>query len=376
MPIITLPVSVGEALDKLTILAIKLKKIANPEKKADVQKEYDVFYRSLEKYINKFGYHYRILYEINLSIWETQDLFHGKDTTLEQGAVYCHQILKENDRRFRVKAKINTLADSDLREQKGYAQKKALIYTHLGLGDMYWMNGAVRYLATDYDEVYVICKNRNKENAKAMYKDDPTIRLVTIESDEELQPWPEKRAIFEQKGFTVFGCGFFADKPDNERRIYNLPISFYDDLNLPISVRTTYFNVPYTKDAEDLAAFYSIGFTIPYILVHQQSSVKKINLAEKFLPSMILVLDINENHYPESHQYYEMAARAVNKPMLDYTRLAENAKEIHLIESSFYCLISHLDLSRVEKKVCYDPWGGNAERLGVFETGTSDAAAI
>jgi hypothetical protein len=375
MPIITLPVSVGEALDKLTILAIKLKKITNPEKKADVQKEYDVLYVSLETYVKKFAYHYRILYEINLSIWETQDLFHGKDTTLEQGAIYCNQILKENDRRFRVKAKINTLADSDLREQKGYAQKKALIYTHLGLGDMYWMNGAVRYLATDYDEVYVICKDRNKLNAKAMYEDDPTIKIVVVQTDEELQPWHLKRRIFEEQGFTVFSCGFFANKPEHERKIYNLPISFYDDLGLPASVRTTYFNVPYTAEAEELAAVYKVGFKMPYILIHQQSSVKKINLAEKFLHSMILVLDINENHYPKSHNFYELAAKAVNKPMLDYTRLAENATEIHLIESSFYCLISHLDLSCVQKKVCYDPWGGNAERLGVFETGISDAEA-
>ena len=73
MPVITLPVSVGEALDKLTILAIKLKKITNPGKKADVQKEYDVLYTSLETYVKQFAYHYRILYEINLTIWENKN---------------------------------------------------------------------------------------------------------------------------------------------------------------------------------------------------------------------------------------------------------------------------------------------------------------
>ena len=40
-----------------------------------------------------------------------------------------------------------------------------------------------------------------------------------------------------------------------------------------------------------------------------------------------------------------------------------------MIESSIYCLASHLDLSRVKRRLCYAPWGGNAERLGVFETG-------
>jgi len=59
----------------------------------------------------------------------------------------------------------------------------------------------------------------------------------------------------------------------------------------------------------------------------------------------------------------------VNAPVLDYTELMESADELHMIESSIYCLASHLHLGRVKRRVCYAPWGGNAERLGVFETG-------
>jgi hypothetical protein len=33
---------------------------------------------------------------------------------------------------------------------------------------MYWMNGAVRYLATAYDEVYVVCKNKYASFKNAM----------------------------------------------------------------------------------------------------------------------------------------------------------------------------------------------------------------
>ena len=110
---ITLPVSLGEALDKLTILDIKLQKISD-ERKADVKKEYDLLMTSLKPYVTAYSYHYRILRAINLLIWDIQDLFHGKDTTPEQGAELCHNILLENDRRFRVKAKINALANSAL----------------------------------------------------------------------------------------------------------------------------------------------------------------------------------------------------------------------------------------------------------------------
>ena len=105
---ITLPVSLGEALDKLTILDIKLQKIQNAERRRDVETEYNVLMTSLKMYVNAFPYHYRILREVNLAIWEIQDRFHGKDTPAEEGARLCREILLENDRRFRMKAKINT----------------------------------------------------------------------------------------------------------------------------------------------------------------------------------------------------------------------------------------------------------------------------
>ena len=46
---IELPVSFGEALDKLTILTIKMKKITD-SRKADVEKEFNILNSKLEKY--------------------------------------------------------------------------------------------------------------------------------------------------------------------------------------------------------------------------------------------------------------------------------------------------------------------------------------
>ena len=363
---ITLPVSLGEALDKLTILDIKLSKIQDPVRKHDVHKEYEILLYNLQSYVSAFPYHYRILKEVNLAIWEIQDRFHGKDTAAEEGAKLCREILLENDRRFRVKAKINALANSALREQKGYAKKRALVYTHLGLGDMYWMNGAVRYLSTAYDEVLVVCKRRNEANAAAMYADDPTIKLLVIQDDNELHPWPVKRHFFADQGYTVYSCGFFAPRPD--RAIYDLPNSFYDDMAVPRHIRQSYFHVPRTAAATALAAEF---FGVPYIVVHEESSVKKLPIGKKLLAAgeKRLILDLNKNQYESTHTFYEMAQKVVNKPLLDYTALMEGADELHMIESSIYCLASHLDLAKVRRRLCYDPWGGDAERLGVFETG-------
>jgi len=361
---IVLPVSLGEALDKLTILDIKMKKITD-ERRQDVQKEYEALSNTLGQYVTAYPYHYRILKEINLLLWEIQDRFHGKDTTAEQGAQMCREILLENDRRFRVKAKINALANSALREQKGYVKKRAFVYTHLGLGDMYWMNGAVRYLATAYDEVYVVCKARNEANAAAMYADDPSIKLFVINDDADLHPWPARRHFFADQGFVVYSCGFFAPKPD--RAIYDLPHSFYDDMMMPRDIRRSYFHVPRTEAARTLAAAFR---DTPYIVVHQQSSVQTLSIVEKLKAAgeTRLIVDLNKNHYTTTVSG-SLAELVVNRPVLDYTYLLEGAEELHMIESSIYCLASHLDLSKVKRRLCYAPWGGNAERLGVFQTG-------
>lgn len=48
---ISLPVSLGEALDKLTILDIKCSKIADIERSASAKKEYDILYAILREFV-------------------------------------------------------------------------------------------------------------------------------------------------------------------------------------------------------------------------------------------------------------------------------------------------------------------------------------
>lgn len=359
---ITLPVSLGEALDKLTILDIKIEKIQD-ERKADCQKEYEVLDSTLHIYRLKYAYYYKLLREINLEIWELQDMFHGKTTTAEAGAAICKKILEENDRRFRVKSKLNHAASSALREQKGYAKSRAFIYTHLGMGDMFWMNGAVRYLATAYDEVVVVCKDRNATNVASMYMDDPAIYLFPIIDDYVLAPFSSTRQFIESDGIAVFSCGQHAES----NRIYEFPHSFYDDLKMPRDIRTRYFHVPTLP--ESLALYEGLKGQ-PYCVVHQQSSMKTMPIWDSLHARSpeLLLLDINTNHYPEGHPFHEAAASVVGKPLLHYKTLLEKAREIHLLESSLYCFASHLDLSTVEVLYCYDAFDKSNERLGIFKT--------
>ena len=112
---IKLDTSYGEALDKLSILQIKLENI-NDERKNDVQIEYDILYKQLNDIFNHdINYFYYILKTINNNIWILQDKYRlsvdvdepQNGESLDERNKLCDEIIKENDRRFRVKSKIN-----------------------------------------------------------------------------------------------------------------------------------------------------------------------------------------------------------------------------------------------------------------------------
>jgi hypothetical protein len=363
---ITLPVSIGEALDKLTILDIKIEKISD-ERKIDCQKEYIVLDSSLKNYREQYSYFYKLLREINLEIWNLQDKFHGKQISGEEAGILCKQILDENDRRFRVKAKLNTICSSNLREQKGYAKKRAFVYTHLGLGDMFWMNGAVRYLSTCYDELIVVCKEKYRENIALMYSDDPTIKLFCLPGEQLIPPFPAAKWFNTAEIMTMYACGYHIPNP----RIYEFPFCFYDDMGLPREYMKQYFHTPTVSGSEELYKTISANQS-SYVVIHQQSQNKTIGIWEKLYQEdpETLLLDLNVNHYPPGHRYYELAQLVLGKPLLHYKTLLENARELHMIESSVYCMASQLNLSKVSKKFCYEAFEESNLRLGVFETGT------
>lgn len=362
---ISVPLSLGECLDKLTILDIKMEKIKDA-RRDDCVKEYNALYDTIKEYVDRFPYHYKILKNINYIIWDLQENLHTVKDKIKIGEI-CTQILVDNDRRFRVKKMINTIANSNLKEQKGYAKTQAFFYGHLGLGDMFWMNGAVRYLATAYDEVVVVCKKNNETAVRMMYSDNHCIKLFVV--DDDIYPFQPKANYLREQGYDVYSCGFHTENP----RLYEFPFSFYDDVKMPRDYRNYFFYVPEFDESKQLLEKVQ-AVSKDYILIHQQSSQKTIDVFSSLnnMYSNIPILDINKNNYTVGHKFYDVAQLVVNQPMLYYKNLIEHAKQIYCLESSFYCFASHLDVSNVEKKVCYYPCDDSANRIGVFSTGNLD----
>lgn len=172
---IYLPVSLGEAIDKLTILDIKIDNIKD-DRKLDVKVEYDLLYEKLKDFINRYNDLYISMKKVNLIIWKQMDVLRDGDTTNEIYMKICKECIEMNDVRFRIKNKINLISNSSIKEQKGYKISRIIIGFNCvnnessETNDTYDPNiildiviKSIKYLSYIYDEI-VIIKNKFNEN--------------------------------------------------------------------------------------------------------------------------------------------------------------------------------------------------------------------
>ena len=121
-------VSDGEILDKLSILEIKLNKIENVQKLANIQKEYNTLKETIaeppwfEHVFRKYGLYWQ-LKEINETLWEIEDEIRIKEKNQEFDNVFielARQVYQTNDKRAKIKKEINVYTGSNLLEEKSY----------------------------------------------------------------------------------------------------------------------------------------------------------------------------------------------------------------------------------------------------------------
>jgi len=125
---ITIPVSVGELIDKYSILQIKRSKVKGV-KLEKVQNEINSLTSHVSKFItiDTISTLYEDLLGVNTQLWEVEDeirilenqkLFNDKFIQLARSVYYL------NDERFSIKNKINVLTDSEIQEIKQYIDYK------------------------------------------------------------------------------------------------------------------------------------------------------------------------------------------------------------------------------------------------------------
>jgi hypothetical protein len=126
MGVIYLQISLGEFLDKLTILQIKAQRIRDPAKKQHINHELGM----LEQIWQQFDYqgpsvHRELehLKEINEVLWDIEEQIRAKETRRvfdDEFIALARRIYLTNDERALIKQQINLKSGSQLREEKSY----------------------------------------------------------------------------------------------------------------------------------------------------------------------------------------------------------------------------------------------------------------
>lgn len=158
---LTLPVSIGEGLDKLSILEIKLEYI-NDKRKDNVQKEYNILYDKMKVYLlyPSIDKYYAMLKKTNLYIWKLMDILRDdKDIDDNRFNYISKETIIGNDVRFRIKSKINNIINSYVKEEKGYKITRVFIDISEYNEELDIIFKPLYYFSITYDEIYVVSNN-------------------------------------------------------------------------------------------------------------------------------------------------------------------------------------------------------------------------
>lgn len=119
-------ISIGELLDKITILEIKSERIKDDLKHRNIMTELEVLQNVFTHHVirtDKLDELYAALKDANLALWEIEDLIRDKEREkqfdnefikLARSVYFC------NDERCRIKRTINEYCGSHLIEEKSY----------------------------------------------------------------------------------------------------------------------------------------------------------------------------------------------------------------------------------------------------------------
>ena len=125
---IKVTLSVGELIDKITILQIKNKFIKNNDQLKNINNELSILEPLLKKNklntpeINQL---LSELYKVNMELWEIEDKIREKERKSDfkdEFITLARSVYITNDKRAKIKKNINLISGSYLIEEKSYAK--------------------------------------------------------------------------------------------------------------------------------------------------------------------------------------------------------------------------------------------------------------
>lgn len=118
------PISLGELIDKITILEIKMARVKNSEKRHNIRVELEelslIYFPLQDRHLDNFHIE---LKEVNEKIWELEDIIRNCIRDGDRGDLYYTAALNipmTNDKRAAIKKQINEQFGSEIIEEKLY----------------------------------------------------------------------------------------------------------------------------------------------------------------------------------------------------------------------------------------------------------------
>jgi hypothetical protein len=218
---------------------------------------------------------------------------------------------------------------------------------HLGLGDLFLVNGMIRYFAKRNKLVVMPCKENNLITIKKMFHDLDNFHVLPVAGGLEYntvqQDVKESQLLakfYRQNGYDYVGLGFFGSKfqefnavIDNKTMTYDE--FFYMEANVPFHEKWDSFGMKRDMEREK-ALFDRFGVKEgEYVFLHDDPERgRTIDRAK--LPEGLPVVTPKQMFYKGD--------------ILDYGYVIENAKELHMTNSSFADLSDFFNLRSEQKK--------------------------
>ena len=214
------------------------------------------------------------------------------------------------------------------------------IHHHLGLGDHFHCNGVVRFLLKNRypnKQANLFAKKKYSQMVEFMYRDLEKLKIISISDDDkkefdEVNSYLKKDDILERIGFD-----YFLENKDKGKTIDML---FYEQLKINYSDRfkLTYWKRDNTKE-ENL--YNQLVKKKDFVFIHDDPG-RNFIISEKNISKEFQIIK-------NSYQY----------SIFDYCKIIENAKEIHVMESSVRCMLEFLN-TKNSKHFLYNfvngPW--------------------
>jgi len=204
------------------------------------------------------------------------------------------------------------------------------IYHHLGLGDHIIANGMVRTIAKQYEIVYLFCKPRNFKNVSFMYRDLDNLKIIVAE-DNTVKNFIKFNP---NNNYIIAGHNSFQKIFDNPKNKLHIDEIFYKLANVSFENKWDEFFIKRNLEREK-ELFNKLGLSVneEYVFVHDKEDNKII----KEIPNIKIIK-------PDNTDYL----------LFDFLYVIEHAKEIHCINSSFFCLIDCIKTINSDKMCIHD----------------------